>query len=81
MLQEHTPAITNQVTTRDGPLELDAVVTEKDMKVTVEKGLVTEAEEEDMEALLGTYEIFSLVFYKGFGNMFFRVTIAFLNHM
>jgi hypothetical protein len=30
-------------------------VTEGDLKVTVEKELVSQAEEEDMEALLGTY--------------------------
>lgn len=32
-----------------------ATVTESDLKVTVEKELVSQAEEEDMEALLGTY--------------------------
>lgn len=33
-------------------------MTEGDMKVTVEKELVSQAEEEDMEALLGTYVFF-----------------------
>jgi hypothetical protein len=36
-------------------------VTESDLKVTVEKELVSQAEEEDMEALLGTYV--SLAFF------------------
>lgn len=31
------------------------MVTEDDLKVTVERDLVSQAEEEDMEALLGTY--------------------------
>ncbi|GFS46522.1 exocyst complex component sec3A [Actinidia rufa] len=38
---------------QDGPVA--ATVTEGDLKVTVEKELVSQAEEEDMEALLGTY--------------------------
>ncbi|KAL2459160.1 Exocyst complex component SEC3A [Forsythia ovata] len=42
-----------QVDLRDGPVK-DAVA-EGDMKVTVERELVSQAEEEDMEALLGTY--------------------------
>lgn len=32
-------------------------VTERDLKVNVERELVSQAEEEDMEALLGTYVI------------------------
>ncbi len=36
-------------------------MTESDLKVTVEKELVSQAEEEDMEALLGTYV--SLAFF------------------
>ncbi|CAO2827144.1 unnamed protein product [Amaranthus hypochondriacus] len=48
-----TTAITNQMISEDG---LDSATTaEKDLKVTVEKDLVSQAEEEDMEALLGTY--------------------------
>ncbi|KAL3514581.1 hypothetical protein ACH5RR_027298 [Cinchona calisaya] len=52
--KEHTPTITKQlVNLQDGPVE--AGMTEGDMKVTVERELVSQAEEEDMEALLGTY--------------------------
>ncbi|KAL8166054.1 hypothetical protein V2J09_007553 [Rumex salicifolius] len=51
--KENTPAIANQVVTQDGPV--DALVNEREIKVSVEKELVTQAEEEDMEALLGTY--------------------------
>lgn len=41
---------------QDGPVA--ATVTESDLKVTVERELVSQAEEEDMEALLGTYVLF-----------------------
>ncbi|XP_039139451.1 exocyst complex component SEC3A-like [Dioscorea cayenensis subsp. rotundata] len=51
--KENKPAITDQVTTRDGPVA--SVLTPTDSKVTVENDLVSQAEEEDMEALLGTY--------------------------
>ncbi|KAL5715080.1 Exocyst complex component S3A [Ranunculus cassubicifolius] len=56
--KENTPTTTNQAKSRDGPLE--SVATENDFQVTdfqvtVEKDLVSQAEEEDMEALLGTY--------------------------
>ncbi|XP_028110159.1 exocyst complex component SEC3A [Camellia sinensis] len=52
--KENTPTVTNQRTIQDGPVA--ATVTESDLKVTVEKELVSQAEEEeDMEALLGTY--------------------------
>lgn len=44
--------------TQDGPAT--SVMTQNDMKVTVEKDLVSQAEEEDMEALLGTYVLFSI---------------------
>lgn len=37
--------------------EFDTAVTEGDMQVTVERELVSQAEEEDMEALLGTYVV------------------------
>lgn len=59
-MQENTPTITKQrVNVEDGPVE--TVVAEGDMKVTVERELVSQAEEEDMEALLGTYVIISPV--------------------
>lgn len=52
--KDNTPTITQQrVNLEDGPLE--TVEAERDVKVTVEKELVSQAEEEDMEALLGTY--------------------------
>ncbi|KAL0366146.1 UNVERIFIED_CONTAM: Exocyst complex component SEC3A [Sesamum radiatum] len=52
--KENTPAVTKQQgTLQDGPVM--AAVAEDDMKVTVERELVSQAEEEDMEALLGTY--------------------------
>ncbi|XP_017701685.2 exocyst complex component SEC3A-like isoform X2 [Phoenix dactylifera] len=51
--KENTPAVINQVNTQDGPAA--SVMTQRDLKVTVEKDLVSQAEEEDMEALLGTY--------------------------
>ncbi|XP_042434439.1 exocyst complex component SEC3A-like [Zingiber officinale] len=51
--KENTPSITKQVNTQDGPATY--VMEQNDMKVTVEKDLVSQAEEEDMEALLGAY--------------------------
>lgn len=36
-------------------------MTESDLKVSVEKELVSQAEEEDMEALLGTYVLLAFV--------------------
>lgn len=52
--KENTPTITKQRgDLQDGPVA--ASVAEIDMKVTVERELVSQAEEEDMEALLGTY--------------------------
>nr|CAD1837291.1 unnamed protein product [Ananas comosus var. bracteatus] len=51
--KENTPAKTSQVATKDGPAT--SVMTENDSQVTVERDLVSQAEEEDMEALLGTY--------------------------
>ncbi|KAL6504662.1 Exocyst complex component S3A [Orobanche hederae] len=52
--KDNTPAITKQQgLPQDGPAM--AAVAEEDMKVTVERELVSQAEEEDMEALLGTY--------------------------
>ncbi|KAG5577430.1 hypothetical protein H5410_057564 [Solanum commersonii] len=52
--KENTPAITKQqANPQDGPVT--AVAEESEMTVTVERELVSQAEEEDMEALLGTY--------------------------
>lgn len=52
--KENTPkVITNQARAIDDPVA--SVLTQTDSKVTVEKDLVSQAEEEDMEALLGTY--------------------------
>lgn len=48
---------------QDGPVA--AAVTESDLKVTVEKELVSQAEEEDMEALLGTYVLLASSFSDG----------------
>ena len=47
--------MSKQMSTEDGPD--DSGITESDSTVTVEKDLVSQAEEEDMEALLGTYVI------------------------
>nr|XP_016514115.1 PREDICTED: exocyst complex component SEC3A-like isoform X1 [Nicotiana tabacum] len=52
--KENTPTITKQqANPQDGPLP--AVAEEGEMTVTVERELVSQAEEEDMEALLGIY--------------------------
>ncbi|KAK6938752.1 Exocyst complex component Sec3, PIP2-binding N-terminal domain [Dillenia turbinata] len=51
--KENTPAVPSQQNSERGPVA--STVTEGDLKVTVEKELVSQAEEEDMEALLGTY--------------------------
>ncbi|XP_065881180.1 exocyst complex component SEC3A [Euphorbia lathyris] len=51
--KENTPAVTKKSTVLEGPIE--ATVTETDLKVSVERDLVSQAEEEDMEALLDTY--------------------------
>ncbi|RWW15966.1 hypothetical protein GW17_00020172 [Ensete ventricosum] len=52
-IQENTPSVINRVNAQDGPAA--SVTQQNDLKVTVEKDLVSQAEEEDMEALLGTY--------------------------
>ncbi|KAJ4966816.1 hypothetical protein NE237_018665 [Protea cynaroides] len=52
--KENTSTVTNQAKPQDGG-PVASVVTENDLTVTVEKELVSQAEEEDMEALLGTY--------------------------
>lgn len=46
----------NQEVTPDGPVVLPSSVTEIELEGTVERDLVSQAEQEDMEALLGTYE-------------------------
>ncbi|KAG9440846.1 hypothetical protein H6P81_021011 [Aristolochia fimbriata] len=51
--KENTTTVPSQVITDAGPAV--AMMLEDDMKVTVERDLVSQAEEEDMEALLGTY--------------------------
>ncbi|KAK7283334.1 hypothetical protein RIF29_12778 [Crotalaria pallida] len=52
--KENTPKVSTQNKQQDGgPVE--SAVTEAELKVNVEKDLVSQAEEEDMEALLGTY--------------------------
>lgn len=51
-MQENTTTKVTQVGTKDGPIE--SVVLEADSQVAVEKDLVSQAEEEDIEALLGT---------------------------
>ncbi|XP_050208769.1 exocyst complex component SEC3A [Mercurialis annua] len=52
--KENTPTVTKQTRQQDGK-PVVATVTESDLKVSVEKELVSQAEEEDMEALLDTY--------------------------
>ena len=61
MLQENTPTVTKQTIQQDGPVV--AEVTETELKVSVEKELVSQAEEEDMEALLDTYGFSPLKVY------------------
>ncbi|OAY22854.1 exocyst complex component SEC3A isoform X1 [Manihot esculenta] len=51
--KENTPAVTKERHQQDGPVTTR--VAESDLKVSVEKELVSQAEEEDMEALLDTY--------------------------
>jgi len=48
--QENTTTKVTQATNKDGPVE--SVVLESESNVTVEKDLVSQAEEEDIEALL-----------------------------
>ncbi|RDX88147.1 Exocyst complex component SEC3A, partial [Mucuna pruriens] len=52
--KENTPPVSAQNKVRDGG-PVASAVTETELKVNVEKELVSQAEEEDMEALLGTY--------------------------
>lgn len=56
--------MTTQRSTEDGEPVAEAV-TESELKVTVEKELVSQAEEEDMEALLGTYVLFCSSYHFG----------------
>ncbi|KAI3884617.1 hypothetical protein MKW92_014367 [Papaver armeniacum] len=51
--KENTPTVANYANSQDR--QVASMVTEDDLKVTVERDLVSQAEEEDMEALLGTY--------------------------
>ncbi|KAI7745242.1 hypothetical protein M8C21_010626 [Ambrosia artemisiifolia] len=53
--KENTPVVSKKRSVQDGPGPAADVIAESDMKVTVEKELVSQAEEEDMEALLGVY--------------------------
>ncbi|KAF5817842.1 putative exocyst complex component Sec3 [Helianthus annuus] len=53
--KENTPVVSKKRNIQDGPGPAADVIAESDMKVTVEKELVSQAEEEDMEALLGVY--------------------------
>ncbi|XP_047152881.1 exocyst complex component SEC3A-like [Vigna umbellata] len=52
--KENTPAVSAQSNQLDGA-SIASSVTESELKVYVEKELVSQAEEEDIEALLGTY--------------------------
>ncbi|KAK7291152.1 hypothetical protein RIF29_06067 [Crotalaria pallida] len=52
--KENTPSVATQRNVQDGG-PVASAVPETEMKVNVEKELVSQAEEEDMEALLGTY--------------------------
>lgn len=51
--KENIPTVINEVKNQDGPVAF--VMAQTDSQVTVERELVSQAEEEDMEALLGTY--------------------------
>ncbi|KAK9073328.1 hypothetical protein SSX86_007652 [Deinandra increscens subsp. villosa] len=53
--KENTPVVSKKRNIQDGPVPAADVIAESDMKVMVEKELVSQAEEEDMEALLGVY--------------------------
>ncbi|KAL5074011.1 hypothetical protein RYX36_012995 [Vicia faba] len=52
--KENTPAVPTQ-TNQAGGATVEYAVNEAELKVNVEKELVSQAEEEDMEALLGNY--------------------------
>uniref|UniRef100_A0ACD5W9E5 Uncharacterized protein n=1 Tax=Avena sativa TaxID=4498 RepID=A0ACD5W9E5_AVESA len=51
--KENTTTKATQVATKDGPME--SFFMEAESEVTIEKDLVSQAEEEDIEALLGNY--------------------------
>lgn len=57
LIQDNTPAaVPIQQNAHDGSqVEKVVVLEDSDMKVTVERELVSQAEEDEMEALLGTY--------------------------
>lgn len=58
--QENTPAVSTQKNQPDGT-PVESAVSEAELKVNVEKELVSQAEEEDMEALLGKQVYHSLL--------------------
>lgn len=63
LIQDNTPAVTNQQKVQDGSqVQKSEEVEDNAMRVTVEKELVSQAEEADMEALLGTY-VYFFIFY------------------
>jgi exocyst complex component 1 len=51
MFQENTPVKVAKDSSKDGPIE--SVALDVESQVAVEKDLVSQAEEEDIEALLG----------------------------
>lgn len=51
LFQENTPVKVTKDTSKDGPIE--SVALDAESQVTVEKDLVSQAEQEDAEALLG----------------------------
>ncbi|KAJ9186643.1 hypothetical protein P3X46_002190 [Hevea brasiliensis] len=53
---ENTPTVTKKRNLQDGPVA--TTVAESDLKVSVERALVSQADEEDMEALLDNYAFF-----------------------
>ncbi|KAF2324482.1 hypothetical protein GH714_014686 [Hevea brasiliensis] len=54
--KENTPTVTKQRNLQDGPVA--TTVAESDLKVSVERELLSQADEEDMEALLDNYAFF-----------------------
>ncbi|KAF9618108.1 hypothetical protein IFM89_000067, partial [Coptis chinensis] len=58
---QNTTSVASQAKPQNGG-PVATIVAEDDLKVTVEKDLVSQAEEEDMEALLGTYVLLHLLF-------------------
>lgn len=64
-LQQNTQAVPKQQATMQDGFDTD-ILTESDMQVTVERELVSQAEEEDMEALLDTYAFMLYLIMKFF---------------